>query len=105
MKGVIANKPPPSTEADDSLDITGTSSVLRRKSSVTETIPKKSLFEGDGRSSSDEDSEDSAARLKGESAAFKINEEYARRFEHNKKREELHRCQSHEIWISKTLSR
>lgn len=27
-----------------------------------------------------------------EEPAFKINEEYARRFEHNKKREELHRC-------------
>ena len=27
---------------------------------------------------------------------FKINEEYARRFEHNKKREELQRCKSTE---------
>jgi len=25
--------------------------------------------------------------------AFKINEDFARRFEHNKKREELHQCQ------------
>jgi hypothetical protein len=28
----------------------------------------------------------------GEEFKLKINEEYARRFEHNKKREELHRC-------------
>lgn len=26
-------------------------------------------------------------------ASFKVNEEYARRFEHNKKREEQHRCE------------
>jgi len=30
----------------------------------------------------------------GATIGFKINEEYAKRFEHNKKREELQRCQS-----------
>jgi hypothetical protein len=37
---------------------------------------------------SDSDSEDGGAAL---DSGFKVNEEYARRFEHNKKREERHR--------------
>ena len=37
-----------------------------------------------------EDESDGGAPL--EEQGFKINEEYAKRFEHNKKREELHRC-------------
>jgi len=32
---------------------------------------------------------------RGDGHKLKINEEYARRFEHNKKREELHRCMFH----------
>jgi hypothetical protein len=42
----------------------------------------------------DSDSEDEfhSAQQSPAEAGFKINEEYARRFEHNKKREELHRC-------------
>lgn len=47
----------------------------------------------------DSDSESDSARDEYHSAAeapqeeeLKINEEYAKRFEHNKKREELHRC-------------
>lgn len=39
---------------------------------------------------SDSDSEDGGAQI--QDTGFKVNEEYARRFEHNKKREELHRC-------------
>jgi protein KRI1 len=54
-------------------------------------VPKKALFEDSG-SSSEDDQEDGGATL-GPSAELKINEEYARRFEHNKKREELHRLQ------------
>lgn len=38
---------------------------------------------------SDSDSDDGAAIG---SSSFKVNEEYARRFEHNKKREEKQRC-------------
>ncbi|KAH6850397.1 KRI1-like family-domain-containing protein [Chaetomium sp. MPI-CAGE-AT-0009] len=53
--------------------------------------PKKGLFD-DSSSSSEDDQEDGGATL-GPSAELKINEEYARRFEHNKKREELHRLQ------------
>ena len=41
--------------------------------------------------SSSEDESSGGANI-GESE-FKINEEFASRFEHNKKREELHRCQ------------
>ncbi|KAL2259178.1 hypothetical protein VTK26DRAFT_7243 [Humicola hyalothermophila] len=52
---------------------------------TNESIPKKSLFD-DSESSSEDDQEEGGAELK-------INTEYARRFEHNKKREELHRLQ------------
>ncbi|KAL2128676.1 hypothetical protein VTI74DRAFT_8850 [Chaetomium olivicolor] len=54
-------------------------------------VSKKALFDDSG-SSSEDDQEDGGATL-GPSAELKINEEYARRFEHNKKREELHRLQ------------
>ena len=44
----------------------------------------------------DDSSDESGDELGGvnlaEGQAFKVNEEYARRFEHNKKREELQRC-------------
>lgn len=39
---------------------------------------------------SDSDSDDGGVQL--DKGGFKVNEEYARRFEHNKKREEQHRC-------------
>ncbi|KAK3301930.1 KRI1-like family C-terminal-domain-containing protein [Chaetomium strumarium] len=55
-------------------------------------VPKKALFDDDSASSSEEDQEEGGAAL-GPPAELKINEEYARRFEHNKKREELHRLQ------------
>ena len=45
-------------------------------------LAKRNLMED-----SDSDS-DGGAKIEG----FKVNEEYARRFEHNKKREEKHRC-------------
>lgn len=53
-------------------------------------VSKKSLF--DDSESSEDDQEEGGATL-GPSAELKINTEYARRFEHNKKREELHRLQ------------
>ncbi|CAH0028889.1 unnamed protein product [Clonostachys rhizophaga] len=40
---------------------------------------------------SDSDSDDGGAQI--QESGFKVNEEYARRFEHNKKREELHRLE------------
>lgn len=38
---------------------------------------------------SDSESDDGGAPVK---ETFKVNEEFARRFEHNKKREDKHRC-------------
>jgi protein KRI1 len=49
------------------------------------------LIDSDSESSEDE-SDLGGVPL--EEQSFKINEEYAKRFEHNKKREELHRCRS-----------
>ena len=46
--------------------------------------PKRTLL-----NDSDSDSEDGGAAI--QDSAFKVNEEYARRFEHNKKREERQR--------------
>jgi protein KRI1 len=62
------------------------------KHDLKPTEPKKApnlLFHSDVESSSDEESDFGGAPL--EEQSFKINEEYAKRFEHNKKREELHR--------------
>jgi hypothetical protein len=48
---------------------------------------KKSLLDND----SDSDNESGGAEIG--NSEWRINEGYARRFEHNKKREELHRCE------------
>ncbi|KAK0653846.1 KRI1-like family-domain-containing protein [Cercophora samala] len=56
-------------------------------------VPKKQSLFDDSASSSEDDQEDGGATLAGQTPGLKINEEYARRFEHNKKREELHRLQ------------
>jgi protein KRI1 len=54
--------------------------------------PRKLL---DDDSSSDSGDESGGVPITDQSEpAFKINEEYARRFEHNKKREELQKCKS-----------
>ncbi|EHA51033.1 ribosome biogenesis protein Kri1 [Pyricularia oryzae 70-15] len=65
---------------------------------VNEKSGKKSLFDegdssDDSSSGSDDDSEEGGAKLEEASGSFKINEEYARRFEHNKKREERQRLE------------
>ncbi|KAM7191418.1 KRI1-like family C-terminal domain containing protein [Rhypophila sp. PSN 637] len=68
----------------------------RKTKSKKEAEPKsepvaKNLFDD---SSSEDDQEDGGATINGnEGPELKINEEYARRFEHNKKREELHRLE------------
>ena len=55
---------------------------------------KKDLFDvDDSDSGTDDDQEDGGATLEPPASEFKINEEYARRFEHNKKREERHRLE------------
>ncbi|KAK0711507.1 KRI1-like family-domain-containing protein [Lasiosphaeris hirsuta] len=55
-------------------------------------IPQKTLFDESSSSSSEDDQDDGGATL-GPSTSLKINEDYAKKFEHNKKREELHRLQ------------
>ncbi|KAK1751567.1 KRI1-like family-domain-containing protein [Echria macrotheca] len=59
----------------------------------TDPASKKSLFDDSASSSSEDDQDEGGVTLAPASATLKINEEYARRFEHNKKREELHRLQ------------
>jgi hypothetical protein len=59
-----------------------------RKSETT--LKSNLLVDSESSSSSEDESEAGGAPL--EEAGFKISEEYAKRFEHNKKREELHRC-------------
>jgi protein KRI1 len=56
---------------------------------TNENIKPNLLEDSDSTSSSDDDSVGGA---KLDELEFKINEEYAKRFEHNKKREELHKC-------------
>ncbi|TPX12110.1 uncharacterized protein E0L32_007225 [Thyridium curvatum] len=80
--------PSSSSSNEDALDHVENSSIARRDPATTSKMGgKQSLFDDAG-SSSDEDSEDGGAQLADDSSSFKINEEYARRFEHNKKREE-----------------
>ena len=69
------------------------STSSRKKSRHEEpvTLSKPSLLNDSDSSSSSED--ESVGGVELDSSAFKVNEEYAKRFEHNKKREELHRCQ------------
>lgn len=58
---------------------------------------KKAKHESFGKSSlmhdSDSSSDESEGGARLDEPAFKINEEYAKKFEHNKKREELQRCE------------
>jgi protein KRI1 len=58
-----------------------------------EPASKKLLFDDSASSSSEDDQDDGGATLAPSAGGLKINQEYARRFEHNKKREELHRLQ------------
>jgi protein KRI1 len=76
--------------------------MAKRKADTLSQAPlsngsKKAKYEGinkanlldDSDSASSSDESDGGAKL--EDPGFKINEEYAKRFEHNKKREELQR--------------
>lgn len=53
---------------------------------------KKVLFDEDVSDGAEDAA--SGVSLNGESTEFKVNEEYAKRFEHNKKREEFQKCMS-----------
>jgi len=54
----------------------------------------KLLNNSDSDSSSSDDDDDESEEEVQDTSDFKINTEYAKRFEHNKKREEKQRCQS-----------
>jgi protein KRI1 len=56
----------------------------------TVAVKPRKLFDDSDNNSSEDDQDDGGAALTG---GLKVNEEFARRFEHNKKREELHRLQ------------
>lgn len=51
---------------------------------------KPNLLDDSDSTPSSEDESDGGAKL--EDSGFKINAEYAKRFEYNKKREDLHKC-------------
>jgi len=90
MGGTSAKRASPSTGTDDSLDMTGRGNIIEAKEGLGPG-PKKGLFDDESNSSSDDDSDDGGAELLDKAPKIKINEEYARRFEHNKKREEKQR--------------
>jgi protein KRI1 len=69
-----------------------TSGPKKTKHSQDLVPPKSTLLYDSDSASSSEDESGGGAKLA--DPGFKINEEYAKRFEHNKKRAELHRCQS-----------
>ncbi len=54
------------------------------------SLKKAVLLDDSDSASGSEDESDGGAQL--EQSGFKINESFARRFEHNKRREELQRC-------------
>ncbi|KAF2484162.1 KRI1-like family C-terminal-domain-containing protein [Neohortaea acidophila] len=60
---------------------------------TTERPAKRAKLLSDESSSEAESESDVAAPAAGPTNGFKVNEEYARRFEHNKKREEMHRLE------------
>lgn len=60
---------------------------------TTERPAKRAKLLSDESSSEAESEGDVAAPAAGPTNGFKVNEEYARRFEHNKKREEMHRLE------------
>jgi len=66
-------------------------------SSESHRKPKIIFSDSEDSGSGDTQEYHSAVELPdgGDGHKLRINEEYARRFEHNKKREELHRCMSH----------
>lgn len=66
-------------------------SVSKKAKQEKDVALNKSMLLDDSDSDSSGDDE-SAGGVTLKEPGFKINEEYAKRFEHNKKREELQRC-------------
>lgn len=71
-------------EADTAVTMAGRTSQAATKDKPSNSNKRKLLDD------SDSDSDDAGAAIG--SSGFKVNEEYARRFEYNKKREEKQRC-------------
>ncbi|SLM35540.1 Kri1-like, C-terminal [Lasallia pustulata] len=70
--------------------------MKRARTNGTVDFPSKRakiLSEDEGSDDDSDDSADGGAKIDQNGDGFNINEEYARRFEHNKKREELHRLE------------
>jgi protein KRI1 len=78
-------------KADDAGVITAGKKVKHdgETSKASAPAPAKTMMLDDSDASDSEDNDNGGASL--ETSGFKVNEEYARRFEHNKKREELQR--------------
>lgn len=72
--------------ADTLFNMAGPVSEMTASKSKPSNPNKRKLLDD---SDSDSDSDDAGAAIGG--SGFKVNEEYAHRFEHNKKREEKHR--------------
>jgi protein KRI1 len=68
-------------------DVLAQAPVNGSKKFKKDTLEIKPKLLDDSDSSSSEDESDGGAKL--EDTGFKINQDYAKRFEHNKKREEL----------------
>jgi hypothetical protein len=86
LETILSDELPPQFKARVILSATMAPSS---RQTLAASASKKNLFED---ASSDDDHDDGGARLGNGSDGFRINEDYARRFEHNKKREEKQRC-------------
>jgi len=76
----------PKRKADSLSQLPSASGTKKTKHEPPQKIEKANLLDDS------DSSDDSVGGAKLEESAFKINEEYAKKFEHNKKREELQRC-------------
>jgi len=77
-------------KADTLTSVPAITSSKKAKHDATTEKTKTSLLEDSDSPSSSDDESVGGAKLEGPD--FKINDEYAKRFEHNKKREEMHKC-------------
>ncbi len=84
----------PKRKVDALSSISSSTNTKKAKPDLSKsTEPKKAptlLVDSDFESSSEDETDLGGVPL--EEQSFKINEEYAKRFEHNRKREELRRC-------------
>ncbi|KAB8296811.1 hypothetical protein EYC80_002228 [Monilinia laxa] len=76
-------------ESQDQLATKNGTKKIKQEPSVTVKVEKSKMMLDDSDSSSEDDSVGGAPLESG----FKVNQEYAKRFEHNKKREELQRLE------------